>query len=220
MKVLTPKEIKVELDNVHSKPRLLTVDHKRDRVTISKQCLEMFQCNPDEFLRRFITVDEVWRKRKCFSIKTMHGFTRARHRWPNSTNSATNCFRIQPDFARFSLLRLFPVSKPEEMCALILKDFLVNMGFIVKKWLQIDHSKYCPSLATTFSRFSRDSQFGSENVFNSDQSKRNIIKLQCKSLIHNQLQYIITVVRCLWCKKSLCLKHFFIEYHYCNEYNE
>ncbi|KAG5309238.1 SETMR methyltransferase, partial [Acromyrmex insinuator] len=37
-------------------PHLLTVDHKRDR----KQCLEMFQCNPDEFLRRFITVDEIW----------------------------------------------------------------------------------------------------------------------------------------------------------------
>ncbi|KAG5336199.1 SETMR methyltransferase, partial [Acromyrmex heyeri] len=43
-------------------PRLLTVDHKHDRVTISKQCLETFQpeCNPDEFLRRFITVDETW----------------------------------------------------------------------------------------------------------------------------------------------------------------
>ena len=41
-------------------PRLLTVDHKRDRVTISKQYLEMFQCNPDEFLRRFITIDETW----------------------------------------------------------------------------------------------------------------------------------------------------------------
>ncbi|KAG5338762.1 SETMR methyltransferase, partial [Acromyrmex heyeri] len=40
--------------------RLLIVDHKRDRVTISKQCLEMFQRNPDEFLRRFITVDETW----------------------------------------------------------------------------------------------------------------------------------------------------------------
>jgi len=40
--------------------RLVTVDYKRDRVTISKQCLEMFQCNPDEFLRRFITVDERW----------------------------------------------------------------------------------------------------------------------------------------------------------------
>ena len=40
--------------------RLLTVDHKRDRVTISKQCLEMFQRNPDEFLHRFITVDETW----------------------------------------------------------------------------------------------------------------------------------------------------------------
>jgi len=37
----------------------LTVDHKRDRV-ISKQCLEMFQRNPDEFLYRFITMDETW----------------------------------------------------------------------------------------------------------------------------------------------------------------
>ena len=33
---------------------------KRDHVTISKQYLEMFQRNPDEFLRRFITVDETW----------------------------------------------------------------------------------------------------------------------------------------------------------------
>jgi len=42
--------------------RLLTVDHKRDHVTISKQCLEMFQhsFNSDEFLRRFITVNETW----------------------------------------------------------------------------------------------------------------------------------------------------------------
>ncbi|KAG5347133.1 SETMR methyltransferase, partial [Acromyrmex charruanus] len=35
---------------------LLTVDHKRDRI----QCLEMFQRNSDEFLRRYITVDETW----------------------------------------------------------------------------------------------------------------------------------------------------------------
>ncbi|KAG5347301.1 SETMR methyltransferase, partial [Acromyrmex charruanus] len=34
--------------------------YKRDRVMISKQCLEMFQRNPDEFLRRFITVDKTW----------------------------------------------------------------------------------------------------------------------------------------------------------------
>ncbi|KAG5344383.1 SETMR methyltransferase, partial [Acromyrmex heyeri] len=34
-------------------PRLLTVDHKR-------KTMEMFQRNPDEFLRRFITVDETW----------------------------------------------------------------------------------------------------------------------------------------------------------------
>ncbi|XP_025153861.1 uncharacterized protein LOC112588375 [Harpegnathos saltator] len=30
----------------------------------------------------------------------------------------------------------------------------------------------------------------------------------------------IAVIRCSWCKKSLCLKHFFHKYHYCNEYNE
>jgi len=34
-------------------------------------------------------------KKKCSFIKTMHGFTRARHRWPNSMNFATNCFSIQ-----------------------------------------------------------------------------------------------------------------------------
>ncbi|KAG5344567.1 SETMR methyltransferase, partial [Acromyrmex heyeri] len=38
MKDLKPKEIKAELDNVHT----------------------MFQRNPDEFLHRFITVDETW----------------------------------------------------------------------------------------------------------------------------------------------------------------
>jgi len=34
--------------------RLFTVNYKRDRVTISKQCLEMFQRNPDEFLRSLL----------------------------------------------------------------------------------------------------------------------------------------------------------------------
>lgn len=41
-------------------PRLLTHDHKRNRVTISKECLAMFNRNPNEFLRRFVTVDETW----------------------------------------------------------------------------------------------------------------------------------------------------------------
>lgn len=41
-------------------PRLLTIDHKRERMNTSKHCLELFQHNPQEFLRRFITVDETW----------------------------------------------------------------------------------------------------------------------------------------------------------------
>lgn len=41
-------------------PRLLTVDHKRVRVLISKLNLARFQRNPEEFMRRFVTVDETW----------------------------------------------------------------------------------------------------------------------------------------------------------------
>lgn len=37
-----------------------TSNHKRNRVTISKECLAMFKRNPTEFLRRFVTVDETW----------------------------------------------------------------------------------------------------------------------------------------------------------------
>ena len=39
-------------------PCLLTIDHKRKRVTTSIECLAMFNRNKDEFLLRFVTVDE------------------------------------------------------------------------------------------------------------------------------------------------------------------
>ena len=41
-------------------PRLLTPDNKRNRETISEQCLTLFKRNLEEFLRRFVTVDETW----------------------------------------------------------------------------------------------------------------------------------------------------------------
>lgn len=41
-------------------PRLLTVDNKWTRLSISKQCLDLFKRNPQEFLRRVVTVDEIW----------------------------------------------------------------------------------------------------------------------------------------------------------------
>ncbi|XP_022822885.1 histone-lysine N-methyltransferase SETMAR-like [Spodoptera litura] len=41
-------------------PRLLTIDDKRKRVTISQKCLALFNRNINEFLRRFVTVDETW----------------------------------------------------------------------------------------------------------------------------------------------------------------
>ncbi|CAK9796288.1 hypothetical protein ANTQUA_LOCUS704 [Anthophora quadrimaculata] len=30
----------------------------------------------------------------------------------------------------------------------------------------------------------------------------------------------VAIIKCAWCKKSLCLKHFFYEYHYCRNYIE
>lgn len=41
-------------------PRLLNDEQKKQRVNVSKECLELFRRNPNEFLRRFITVDETW----------------------------------------------------------------------------------------------------------------------------------------------------------------
>ena len=26
------------------------------------------------------------------------------------------------------------------------------------------------------------------------------------------------IIRCAWCKKQLCFKHFFIDFHYCTKY--
>jgi histone-lysine N-methyltransferase SETMAR len=41
-------------------PRLLTADQKRTRMKISEQCLERFNKNKTNFVRRFITINETW----------------------------------------------------------------------------------------------------------------------------------------------------------------
>jgi hypothetical protein len=40
--------------------RLLTTDQKRTRMKVSEQCLEHFNKNTTDFVRRFITMDETW----------------------------------------------------------------------------------------------------------------------------------------------------------------
>lgn len=30
----------------------------------------------------------------------------------------------------------------------------------------------------------------------------------------------IAIIRCGWCKKNLCFKHFFEEYHYCSKFEQ
>ena len=37
-------------------PRLLLVEQKRNRLTISRDCLELFGVNPQEFFKSFVTM--------------------------------------------------------------------------------------------------------------------------------------------------------------------
>ena len=41
-------------------PRLLSDQNKRNLEVASEAILALFRCNPDEFLRRYITLDETW----------------------------------------------------------------------------------------------------------------------------------------------------------------
>jgi len=41
-------------------PWLLTADRKHTRMKISEQCLERFNKNETDFVRRFLTMDETW----------------------------------------------------------------------------------------------------------------------------------------------------------------
>ena len=41
-------------------PRILTPEQKRNRMTMSQHALELYNKNPADFLRRFITIDETW----------------------------------------------------------------------------------------------------------------------------------------------------------------
>ncbi|GFW78558.1 mariner transposase [Trichonephila clavipes] len=41
-------------------PRELTIDQKQQRIDDSKQCLDRFNRNKSEFLRRYGTMDETW----------------------------------------------------------------------------------------------------------------------------------------------------------------
>jgi len=50
-------------------PRLLTADQIRTRMKISGQCLERFNKNETDFMRRFITTDETWSKYVTFCMQ-------------------------------------------------------------------------------------------------------------------------------------------------------
>ena len=41
-------------------PRLLTMKQKQQRVDDSENCFSLFTCNKQDFLRRYVTMDEAW----------------------------------------------------------------------------------------------------------------------------------------------------------------
>src|SRR5688572_14920147 len=41
-------------------PRLLSVEHKRTRLILSRECLDLYKAEPQKFLDQFVTMDETW----------------------------------------------------------------------------------------------------------------------------------------------------------------
>lgn len=54
------KELKMKKLCARWVPHLLTIDHKRTRMRVSQECLDRFNKNKTDFIRRFITMDETW----------------------------------------------------------------------------------------------------------------------------------------------------------------
>jgi len=54
------KELDMKKVCVRWVPRLLIADQKRTRMKIFEQCLERFNKNKADFMRRFITMDNTW----------------------------------------------------------------------------------------------------------------------------------------------------------------
>jgi len=76
-------------------PRLLTADQKHTRMKISEQCLERFNKNKTDFVRRFITMDETW----------IHHYTpeskRQSKQWTEAGCSAPKTTRSVPSAGKF-----------------------------------------------------------------------------------------------------------------------
>ncbi|KYN29152.1 hypothetical protein ALC57_01425 [Trachymyrmex cornetzi] len=93
-------------------PRLLTVDNKR--LSISKQCLKLFKHNPNEFLRRVVTVDETW----------IHYYTPETKQQSNEEVIAeTEAYFVEFDKSYFSE-RLKKWQKHWEKCILLKGDYV------------------------------------------------------------------------------------------------
>ena len=58
--VLSDRRIKVREISARCVPRLLLEEYKHNRVVGSVAILALFRCNPDEFLSRYVTVDETY----------------------------------------------------------------------------------------------------------------------------------------------------------------
>ncbi|KAL7723210.1 hypothetical protein ACLKA6_001298, partial [Drosophila palustris] len=65
--ISTGSAVSILHDHLHMKklnvkwvPHFLDIEQREKRVADSKSCLDMFNRNPSEFLRRYITMDETW----------------------------------------------------------------------------------------------------------------------------------------------------------------
>lgn len=103
-------------------PRLLTIDQKRNREVISKQCLDIYQRNPDEFLRRFITVDETWIHHYTPETKIQS------KQWIEAGSNAPKKAKVTPSAGKIMAIVFWDAQ------GIILIDYLVSQRTITGKY--------------------------------------------------------------------------------------
>jgi len=148
---------------------------------------------------------------RLLTVNYKHGITYARHQWPNSTNSFRIAFSSSI-FARFSPLRLFPVSRPEEM---VRRKEIYHQRAAHRRnrglFWRLDKSYYSDGLKKLENRWINESNWKKIMLRNKNESIKNKCVLLCfsKNLLtcprifamaiaseSLQLRYILSHTRC------------------------
>jgi len=123
-------------------PKCLNVDQKRQRCQSSEQLLEFFQCDPNDFLSRLVTMDKTWSYH--YGLETRQQSMD----WGHCSSHHQQKFRVQKSTGKFSpqffgiktaSSSLIIFQRPNYQCGVLLTFAGANEGHFEGKTLCEDH---------------------------------------------------------------------------------